>query len=363
MNSSSKVLLAALLAAAPAKAALMEDTVAVVNGSPILLSDFQKDFAEAKEFWSRRAPEAMEDPAHVRKLKESILEQLIDRELLYQEGVKLKIKVRERDIDNGVAEIRQRFSVDEQGNKLNDQEAQAALEKQLKTMGMTYQQFRERISRQIMGRKVVDEQVRSRMKLPDEKETRAYFDRIVAFNKTNSTEPPKGLSGEEALAFMEAAAQVKAMTSERVRVSRILVKYSPNATPAEKKRALKTAQDIKKKLDGGADFAAVAREESEDPESAVRGGDIGYVVRGVAPPALEKAVFTLPVGDISEPIETEIGYNIVRVQEKRAAEAPDFDKFKSDLANFMAQLNFQKELEAYVKSLKSKAVIERHAPS
>jgi parvulin-like peptidyl-prolyl isomerase len=363
MNSSSKTLLALVLLAAPAAAARLEDTVAVVNGTPILLSDFQKDFAEAKEFWQRRAPEAMEDPTHVRKLRESVLEQLIDRELLYQEGTKLKLKVRERDIDNGVAEVRARFGVDESGRKLTESESDAELQNQIKKMGMTYAQFRERISRQIMARKVIDEAVRARIKMPEEKEVRVYFDRVVAYIKTNSTTTPKGLEGEEAMAFMEAAAQVKAMSSERVRVSRILVKYSPGATPAEKKRALKTAQELRKKITDGAEFAAVAREESEDPESAARGGDIGYVVRGVSPPDFEKAAFSLPVGDISEPIDTELGYNVIRVQEKRAAEAPEFERFKEDLGRFIANLGYQKELESYVKSLKSKAVIERNLPS
>lgn len=354
---------ALVLSAGPAGAARLEDTVAVVNGAPILLSDFQKDFAEAKEFWQRRAPDAMDDPTHVRKLKESVLEQLIDRELLYQEGTKLKIKVRERDIDNGVAEVRARFAVDESGKKLSDSEAEAELQGQIKKMGMNYTQFRERIGRQIMARKVIDEVVRERMKMPEEKEVRAYFDRIVAYNKTNSTAAPKGLEGEEAMAFMEAAAQVKAMSSERVRVSRILIKLSPGAGAAEKKRALRTAKELKKKIDDGAEFAAVARDESEDPESAARGGDIGYVVKGVAPADFEKAAFTLPVGDVSEPIETEVGYNIIRVQEKRAAEAPEFDRFKEDLGRFIANLGYQKELESYVKSLKSKAVIERNLPS
>lgn len=354
---------ALVLSAGPAGAARLEDTVAVVNGTPILLSDFQKDFAEAKEFWLRRAPEAMEDPSHLRKLRESVLEQLIDRELLYQEGAKLKIKVRERDIDNGVAEVRARFAADESGKKLTDSEAEAELQSQIKKMGMTYTQFRDRISRQIMARKVIDEVVRNRIKMPEEKDVKAYFDRVVAFNKTNSTSAPKGLEGEEAIAFMEAAAQVKAMSSERVRVSRILVKYSPGASAAEKKRAMKTAKDLKKKIDDGAEFAAVAREESEDPESAARGGDIGYVIKGVAPPEFEKAAFSLPVGDVSEPIETEIGYNVIRVQEKRAAEAPEFDRFKEDLGRFIANLGYQKELESYVKSIKSKAVIERNLPS
>lgn len=364
MNSSGKLALAlALLGTGAAEAKVMEDTVAVVNGSPVLLSEFQKEFSEAAEFWARRMPEALNDPEHVKRLKDKILEELIARELLYQEGVKLKIKVRERDVENGISEIRSRFKRDEAGKEVSEAEAEAQLQKQLKNMGMTEAQFRDRLSKQIMARKVIEEVVRPKVKPPEEKETRAYFERLKAFVVSGSSEPPKDLSEEEQAAFFEVSQHIKAMSSERVRVSRILVKFSPNAAPAEKKRALKTAQDIKKRLDGGASFAEVAKEESEDPDSAPRGGDLGYVLRGVAPPAFEKAAFSLPVGDISEPIETEMGYNIIRVQEKRAAEAPEFERFKDDLTRFLGNMGFDKEVQNYVKSLKDKAVVERNLPS
>ena len=172
-----------------------------------------------------------------------------------------------------------------------------------------------------------------------------------------------GLDEEEGLALREAAAQIKTMSSERVRVYRILIRTSASATDNERKRALKTAAEIKKRLDGGEEFAKVAKEESEEPESAARGGDIGYVLRGVAPPELEKAVFSMGVGEISAPIATEVGYHIVRVTEKRADETPDFDRFKDDLANFLGNVSFQKSLESLVKGLREKSVIERHLPT
>lgn len=365
MNSSNRAVLTLLLLLSPvgARAKVMEDTVAVVNGSPILLSEYQKDLSEASEYWSKAMPAAMGDPSHVKKLKEGVLEQLIDRELLYQEGVKLKIKVRERDIENGVAEIKSRFSKDDSGKALTEAEVEKAFTAQLKGLGMTYEQFRERLSRQIMARKVIDDAVRQRVRPPEEKDVKAYFDRVKAFLVSGSTVAPKDLSGDEAQAFLEISQHIKAMSSERVRVSRILVKFTPNASDAEKKRALKTAQVLKKKIDDGVSFAEVAREESEDPESAARGGDIGFVVRGVAPPEFEKAAFALPVGDVSEPIESDLGYHILRVQEKRASEAPDLERFKEDLGRFLSNLSYQKELESYVKALKGKAVIERNIPS
>lgn len=374
--------LAALLCAAVAGAKMMEDTVATVGGTPILMSEFEKEVATSMDYWAKTEPEAMRDPANVKKLRESTLEELINREVLFQEGTKQKIHVRDRDIDNGVQEIKDRFKHDESGKDLTDAESEEIFQKQLKSDGLTYEQFRDRLSKQIMARKLIDQEVKSKVIAPDDGEIKAYFEKIRTFVTSKNGDAPKaadkgadptdallagastdvlkGMTDEEAFAFKQIAGQVKAATSERVRVSRILVKISPNASENEKKRALKTAQDIREELvNGTSTFADIARAVSEDPESAARGGDIGYVLRGVSPPDFEKVVFSIPVGDISQPILTEIGYNIVRVQEKRAAETPELEHFKEELGKAMMNMKFQKDLEAYIKGLKDKAIIER----
>jgi peptidyl-prolyl cis-trans isomerase C len=364
MNSSVKafaVLL--LLAAIPAGAKLLEDTVAVVNGAPILLSEYQKEAATAMEYWAKTNPAAMADPANVRKLRESTLEQLIDRELLIQEGTKMKIKVREREIDNAVDEIKARFKKDDHGNPVSEAEAEAAFQQQLKGEGMDWPKFRDRLSHQILARKVIDEAVKAKMVPPTEEESKAYFAKIEKYIESKSTGMPAGMEEDEGLALREVAGQIKALSSERVRVQRVLIRLSPGATENEKKRAFKTAEAVKKRLDAGEDFAKVAKEDSEDPESAARGGDLGYVLRGVAPPELEKAAFALGVGDTSGPIFTESGYNVIRVTEKRAAEKPEFDKFKDELANFLGGSTFQRKIEAFVKGLRDKATIERNLPA
>ncbi|MDE2490586.1 MAG: peptidylprolyl isomerase [Elusimicrobia bacterium] len=372
MSNSSKAAALILALAAPAWAAKpaksapmtmqMEGTVAVVNGTPILLSRYQKEAATALDYWGKTNPAALSDPGMVRKIREGVLEQLITRELLVEEGKREGLKVRSREVDNAVDQIRARFKTDDAGNPLSDADAQKAFDDQLTSEGLDYSDFRARLERQILARKVIDENVKAKTAPPTDAEVRAYFDKIKAYIATGSTEPPKGMDEDDASALMEAAGQVKALSSERVRVSRILIRLSPGANDNERKRALKTAEDIKKKLDGGADFATLAQQDSEDPDSAARGGDIGYVVRGVAPAALEKAAFAMDVGQTSGPILTDSGYNIIRVTEKRAAETPQYDRFKDDLTSFLANVKFQKNLDAYVKKLRDAADIERHLP-
>jgi len=365
MNSFARfpLLVLALSVAAPAAAKLLEDTVAVVNGAPILLSEYAKEAATALEYWSKANPAAMADPANVSKLRETTLEQLIDRELLIQEGGRLKLKVREREIDNAIDTVKARFKKDERGNSISEREAEAAFAKTLQGEGLDFGKFRDRLSRQIMAGKVIDEAVKAKMVPPSEEETRAYFAKIQSFIDSKSTSAPAGMEEEDFMALNEVSGQVKALSSERVRVQRVLIRLSPNASDNEKKRAQKTAEAVKKRLDAGEDFALVAKEDSEDPESAARGGDLGYVLRGIAPPELEKAAFTLGVGDTSGPIYTESGYNIIRVTEKRASEKPDYEKFKDELANFLGGVGFQKKVETFVKGLRDKATIERNLPA
>ena len=344
-----------------ADAKVMEDAVAMVNGKPIMLTEFQKEFGAASEAFTRRMPGVLSNPARVKELREKTLEQLIDHELLSQEGLKLKIKVRDRDIEAGIEEIKGRFSTDEEGKPMPPAQAEEMFAKQLKQEGLNFNQFRERISKQVMVRKVLDQEVKEKLKDPTEKEVREYFTRVKNFVVSGATEPPKGLSDDEEGAFMQMAQTVKGMSSERVRLSRILVRFSPGATDKEKKRALSTAKDLKRRLaEGKETFAELARAESEDAQTAARGGDMGgFLIRGMAPPEFEKAAFSLPVGEVSEPIETEVGYFLIRVQEKRAAESPDFDSFREDMGQFLKEFGYHQDMVKYLDGLKAKSVIER----
>jgi len=360
-NSSKAAAFVLLLAAGAARAETVEGTVAVVNDSPILLSEYEKEVASALDYWSHTNPAALADPSVARKVREGTLEELITRELLIQQADRDKVKVREREVQAAEDEIKAKVKKDARGRDLDDKDAEAAFQDQLKKDGLDYDRFRERLMKQLKARKVIDEQVQ-KVPRPTEPEARDYFEKVKAFLATNSTDAPKGMDEDDAAALRQAADQVKALSSERVRVQRILIRLAPNAAENERRRAQKTAEDLKKRLDAGEDFAKVARDESEDPESAARGGDIGFVMRGVAPVELDKAVFALEVGQTSAPILTELGYNIVRVTEKHAVEPPEFDRFKDDISNFLTNVARHKRLDAFVKELRDKAVIERHLP-
>ena len=114
---------------------------------------------------------------------------------------------------------------------------------------------------------------------------------------------------------------------EQVHARHILIRAAGSPAPAEagKKEltdaeALAKAQDIRKKLAAGGDFAALAAQESDDTGSKDKGGDLNFFKHGQMVPAFDQAAFSLKVGEISEPVKTQFGYHIIKVEARKAYE-------------------------------------------
>jgi peptidyl-prolyl cis-trans isomerase D len=118
---------------------------------------------------------------------------------------------------------------------------------------------------------------------------------------------------------------------ERVKVRHILL-MTQGKSDAEKKQALANAQDLLKQLRGGADFADLAKKNSQDPGSAQNGGDLGFIVKGQTVPEFEKIAFTAKPKDISDVVTTQYGYHILQVLEKEPARVKPFEEAKAALA-------------------------------
>ena len=122
------------------------------------------------------------------------------------------------------------------------------------------------------------------------------------------------------------------------KVLHILVKVEPNSPPAVDAAAKAKAQGIVAQLRNGEDFGKLAMANSEDPSSAGTGGDMGWVNMGQTVEPFEKAIFSIPLNTISDPIKTaEYGYHIVKVTERRAESFLPFEEVKTELASVVAQ--------------------------
>ena len=114
------------------------------------------------------------------------------------------------------------------------------------------------------------------------------------------------------------------------------------------------AKAIEAELKKGADFAALAKEKSKDP-GAADGGDLGYFTKDQMVPEFAEAAFKLDKGQISDPIHTQFGWHIIKVEEKRNRKAPDFDQVKAQIETYVTR----KAQADYVAKLRETAKIER----
>ena len=114
------------------------------------------------------------------------------------------------------------------------------------------------------------------------------------------------------------------------------------------------AKAIEDQLKKGADFAALAKEKSKDP-GAADGGDLGYFTKDQMVPEFADVAFKLDKGQVSDPVHTQFGWHVIKVEDKRTKPTPSFDEVKGQLENYVAH-RAQAEL---VSQLRSGAKIER----
>jgi peptidyl-prolyl cis-trans isomerase C len=136
---------------------------------------------------------------------------------------------------------------------------------------------------------------------------------------------------------------------ETVKASHILIRFKGSPVPVRKdqkdlteEEALARAQDIRKKLVAGEDFAMLAKLNSDDTQSGANGGSLGPFTRGRMVPAFDQAAFSLPVGQVSEPIKTQFGYHLIKVDEHSTkpfeeARAEITPKMKPEMARKAAE--------------------------
>ncbi|AXT35686.1 peptidylprolyl isomerase [Phaeobacter sp. LSS9] len=114
------------------------------------------------------------------------------------------------------------------------------------------------------------------------------------------------------------------------------------------------AAEIRAELDAGADFATLARERSTGP-SGPNGGELGWFGKGRMVPEFEEAVLVMGAGDVSAPVQTQFGWHVIKLNDRRTSAAPTFDEVREELATQMRQ----DAVEERVLSLTTAATIER----
>jgi peptidyl-prolyl cis-trans isomerase C len=114
------------------------------------------------------------------------------------------------------------------------------------------------------------------------------------------------------------------------------------------------AKSLLDQIKGGADFATLAKEKSKDP-GAAEGGDLGYFTKDQMVPEFADVAFKMYPGQLSNPVKTQFGWHIIKVEDKRAKQPPEFDKVKDQIEAYLAR----KSQTEFIGKLRQSAKIER----
>lgn len=341
------------------QAKVMESSVATVNGRPVLSSEYDSYLSGVVEQYKVAAPQILQQPYAQDVLGREVLKELISKELLYQAADEAKIQVKDSDIDAGINEIKARFMVDEKTGKEDPKGADKRFSEALKKQHMSLKTYKEKIKKDIAVRKLVEQRITTTVKPVEEADVKALYSDVETCLKGN-TKKMKALEQKDPARFKEAmaiAAKLKQLTAEQVRIGHIYLAVTKDMKPEEVKAKEETAKKIKKELDGGKEFSTAVKEYTEDKAALASGGDM-ILIKGIAPKALDQQAFSLPVGEVSAPIKTDVGFHIIKIKEKRAEKQIGYDDIKRDLAQYLAQQKIQTTLAAYIGELYDKADVK-----
>jgi parvulin-like peptidyl-prolyl isomerase len=327
-------------------------TIAIVNNDPIFEEEFERESEPLIDRYKKTAPEQERTPEKIETLKKEILNRMIEEKLLLQESKNKKIRATRAEVEREMAQFKQPFLLDAEGKQRPASEVEKAFQDQLLKEGLTQEQFSKRVEEQIMKVRLIDQEVKSKVSMPTEEEAKNLFDMI---QKKMTGKPVEGLTQEDSQEMDQIVKYLQRMSGEQVHIRHVLVRTS-NA--AEKSKARKKIEEVLQKIKKGEDFTFLAKKYSEDPLTRDRGGDLGFVAQGdLGLPPIDQVIFKMTEGEVSGIIETEIGFHVVKMIEKKAPHPVEYQDVSDDLKNYLARKNFTQKLEKYIKTLRSKASI------
>jgi len=311
-------------AEAPAETAA--DSVAVtINSVDITESQIEAQVKPQLERMSAQLPPVFVEQ-YKKQLRQKVLERIIVEQLLDEKVKAAGIVVAADDVNNLILEMAA-------AEKLSMEDFKALIE----ATGRSFEQWKQQWMQQMQIEK----------RLGYQKLLQAQF-----ADKINITED------DAKKYYSENKKQFE--TPELLRASQILIKpdtKDPNADPNEvKARAKAKTKNLLKQIKDGADFAELAQANSSHP-SAKRGGDLNFFSRGRIPPAFEKAAFGLKVGEVSDIIETQTGYHIIKVTDHKDPNVITFEQAKDDILKLLTQTREGELAKEYINVLKAKANI------
>ena len=291
------------------------DKIAIINGSVITKEEFNRELNQVKQKILQRGQKI--SSTQLENIGNKILEDLIDLELLFQESHNNGIKVKKEKIDSQIRALKQKLPNN------------AEFEKRLTKLKLSESALRLKIKKGIAIQELVETRIAQGIKISDE-ESKVFYDT----NPDLFKQP------------------------EQVKASHILIKVAPGANEITKSEAKQKLRQIQQKLNKSEDFAMLAKEFSECP-SKIKGGDLGYFRRGQMGKSFEDAAFSLKPEKVSDIVETQFGYHLIKVVDKKLETTIPYEDVKNNLVQHLKQEKTKQKVKLYIQTLREKAKIEK----
>ena len=341
-----KLKLFATLAAASATLLICgctnHNAVVTVNGDSITKAQYEKAFdaVASNSMFSQMGIDLKKDPnsfLHL-MLKDRVINELIVKKLLDQEIEKRHIKVSKEDMDKQLKSIIDKVGSKEKFNQL------------LKDNGVTTAQFKKDLTDEVKIQKLVD--TLSVVSVSDKDALKFYNENKDKFknpDKVRASHILVSANAEELKAKIAASEKGKNMNDDQMNAE------VQKQMTQQKEKAQKLLAQVKKDPKS---FAKIAKDNSDDTQSAQMGGDLGYFGKEEMVEPFSKAAFSMKPNTISEVIQTPYGYHIILVTDRQKAGTEPFDKVKDDIKDFLTNQEKVKVLQQFVDTLKNNAKIE-----
>ncbi len=289
--------------------------VAMVNDVPISRQDLTVEMIQLRTEMKRRHQSL--SARQLGRLRRQLIDNLIERELLFQRAQKMKLKISNNWIDRALVEMKAQFG------------STKAYNAYLERTELSEAQLRERIIKGLIVRRLLRREVVRQTKV-SEAEMQAFFRQHPEFFQRK----------------------------DQVRVRHILVAFEKDGKPIERGDALLRIQSIQMMLAEGTDFASLALEFSDDP-SKNSGGDLGYLERGQMVRSFAKAAFKLKPGEISDIVETEFGYHLIQLVDRIPSSQMAYRNARTKIERTLRRNKEKRAVDAYLARLKKQSHITR----
>jgi peptidyl-prolyl cis-trans isomerase SurA len=298
---------------------LLDQVAAVVNDEVITQSEVDTFLRPLYEEYKKQYPQE-QLVQMMGEARQKLLNQLVEDRLAYQEAKTQKIEVDEAAIDQDLDQFKKRFK--------NDKELEGLMQRE----GLSMNEMRERARRQAMIRQLQDKEIRSRV-VVSPLEVEAYY-----------KEHAEEFSGADQI-------RIRSLTIKKDDVAR--EKGLKDETAKSK------IEDLRKQILSGENFGEIAKKFSQDTNAEKEGmGD--WMQRGSMIPIIDEVIFNLKQGDVSQVVESPMGYHLFRVEEKKEKYKKSLDEARDEIYGKIFQKKSRERFDDWMKELKRNAYISVH---